>query len=183
MNSSRLPRTPSDWAERSANRLSYATLGLTVVVCLGAVAAALYSQHVKDMQPCPWCILQRVIFLAVGSIALLALLLRLLLHPYRALVDGVAAGFQLLLALSGAAAALYQNQVAAKLPSCDLTLADRLITGLGLDAWQPEVFEVRASCADAAVKLFGLAYELWSMLLFLALAGLALRWLVRSLTR
>lgn len=81
----------------------------------------------------------------------------------------------LLLALAGTAAALYQHFVAAKLPSCDLTLADRIISGLGLDAWQPEVFEVRASCAEAAVSLLGVPFELWSAALFVLLGAAAVR--------
>jgi protein dithiol:quinone oxidoreductase len=78
-----------------------------------------------------------------------------------------------LLGLFGVAAALYQNLVAAHLPSCDMTLADRIISGLGVDALAPELFEVRASCADAAVKLMGVPYELWSCLLFVMVAATA----------
>jgi disulfide bond formation protein DsbB len=36
------------------------------------------------------------------------------------------------------------------------------------------VFEARASCADAAVSLFGLPYEFWSAALFAAIGAAAL---------
>ena len=36
-------------------------------VCFAAVAAALVSQYAFDMQPCPWCILQRLIFVVSGT--------------------------------------------------------------------------------------------------------------------
>jgi len=39
-------------------------------VALVAVAAALVSQHALDMQPCPWCVLQRLIFVAIALVAL-----------------------------------------------------------------------------------------------------------------
>ena len=39
----------------------------------------------------------------------------------------------MLLALSGIAAALWQHFVAAKSASCNLTLADKIISGLRLD--------------------------------------------------
>ena len=42
----------------------------------GAVGAALVSQHVFDMQPCPWCVLQRLIFVAIGAFAVLGLVWR-----------------------------------------------------------------------------------------------------------
>jgi len=54
-----------------------------------------------------------------------------------------------------------------------LTLADKVISATGLDTRFPEVFEVRASCADAAVDLAGVPFEFWSLALF-ALAGVVL---------
>ena len=73
---------------------------------------------------------------------------------------------------SGIAAALWQHFVAARTNSCALTLADKVISGLGLDTRWPEVFEVRASCADAAVNLLGVPFAFWSLALFAALARL-----------
>lgn len=149
---------------------------LVALACLASVGGALVAQHRFGMEPCPWCILQRILFLAIAVVALLAAALpggglgRLSSVLSALLVAG--------LGVAGGAAALYQNLVAAKLPSCDMTLADRIVTGLGLDAWQPDVFEVRSSCADAAVSLLGIPFELWSCGLFalitLIAAGLAL---------
>lgn len=72
-------------------------------------------------------------------------------------------------AASGAAAALWQHFVAAKSNSCAFTLADKIISFTGLDQRLPEWFEVRASCADAAVDLLGMPFEFWSLALFAAL--------------
>ena len=41
-------------------------LMLVAVLAYGAVAAAVVSQFHFNMQPCPWCTLQRFIFLVVG---------------------------------------------------------------------------------------------------------------------
>ena len=49
---------------------------------------------------------------------------------------------------------------------------------LGLDSLWPDVFSARASCADAAVSLLGISYDLLSLALFLAV-GLALLTLLR----
>ena len=78
-----------------------------------------------------------------------------------------------LLALCGIAAALWQQFVAAKSASCNLTLADRIMTATRLDTLLPSVFEARASCADAAVDLLGVPYAIWAALAF-ALCGIAL---------
>ena len=40
-------------------------LGAIAVLCIVAVAVALVSQHAFDLQPCPWCVLQRAIFLVI----------------------------------------------------------------------------------------------------------------------
>ena len=40
---------------------------------LAAVVVALVTQHVFDMQPCPWCVLQRLIFVLIALVALVGL--------------------------------------------------------------------------------------------------------------
>jgi disulfide bond formation protein DsbB len=56
-----------------------------------------------------------------------------------------------------------------------MTLADRIVRGAGLDELWPEAFSATASCADAAVNLFGVPYEFYSLALFglLAIGALA----------
>ncbi|MFT3955961.1 MAG: disulfide bond formation protein B [Piscinibacter sp.] len=140
------------------------------LLCIAAVGAALFTQYMWEMQPCPWCILQRVIFLLIALLLLLGAFL-----PGRFAFVGLA----VLAAMSGIAAALYQHFVAAKSTSCNLTLADKIVSGIGLDKLLPPVFEVRASCADAAVDLLGLPYEFWSLGLFVVIAATAV-WALRS---
>jgi disulfide bond formation protein DsbB len=140
----------------------FAVVGLA---SLGAVGAALVSQHVFGMQPCPWCVLQRVIFLAIAIACIAGLVWR------SAAGRTVAASFAIVLAVSGVAAALWQHFQAAASASCNLTIADKIVSGwLGLDSLWPDVFSPRASCADAAVNLLGVPYEFWSLALFVLLA-------------
>ncbi len=152
---------------------SPAMLLAAFVVSLAAVGAALVSQHVYDMQPCPWCVLQRVIFVAIALATLPGLIVR---QPWARRTSG---GLMLLLAVGGMAAALWQHFVAASSTSCNLTLADRIVSTLGLDSLWPEVFAAYASCADAAVKLLGVSYEFYSLALYALLAFLALQVLRR----
>jgi disulfide bond formation protein DsbB len=144
-----------------------ALFAFVAVASFAAVAAALVSQHAYGMEPCPWCVLQRLVFIVMGVFALLGLAWR-----DRA-GSRIAATFTLLLAASGLASALWQHLVAAKSASCNLTLADRIVSGLQLDSLLPDVFMARASCADAAVNLFGVPYAFWAAALF-TLCGIAM---------
>jgi disulfide bond formation protein DsbB len=137
-----------------------------------AVAAALYTQRVLDMQPCPWCVLQRALFLAIAVAALPGLL------AGTRLASWLSGALVTLLALCGMAAALWQHFVAAASASCAMTLADRVVRGLGLDELWPEGFSATASCADAATKLLGVPYEFYSLALFTGLTVLGV-WILR----
>jgi protein dithiol:quinone oxidoreductase len=144
-------------------------LASTALLSLAAVGMALVSQHAFGMEPCPWCVLQRVVFVAIA----LACGLGLLWNSQAG--RRVSAALVLALSASGIAAALWQHFVAAASNSCNLTFADRIISSLSLDSLLPDVFSPRASCADAAVNLLGLPYEFWSLALFALLAAAAVK--------
>lgn len=137
-----------------------------------AVGAALISQHVFGMWPCAWCILQRLLFIVIGSLAVIGLLV-----PSATLKKGVLA-LTALTSIAGIAAAWHQKTVAALLFSCDQTLADRIMVGSGLEAAAPWLFGIYATCMDAAVSVLGLDFAIWSLLLFLALCVISVVGLV-----
>ena len=157
-------------------RTTMLRLGIALVG-VGAMAAAWVSQHWYDMQPCPWCVLQRAIFGALALVA--ALSLPLAKWPWARLALDVSG---LALALSGGAAACWQHFKAAAQASCNLTLADKIVSAFQLDTLWPGMFSATASCADAAIDLFGLPYEYWSLALFTLLAAtwVGLIWMRRA---
>ncbi len=134
--------------------------GATASIGVAALGAAMVSQYVYGIQPCAWCVLQRLIFCCITVAAVIGLLWRA--RPGQMLAAGLASA----LAFAGMAAALYQHFVAVPANSCNLSLAERIISALGLDETLPQVFMALASCADAAVKLLGVPYEFWSLALF-----------------
>lgn len=140
-------------------------LTLASAACFAAVGAALVCQHLFGMLPCPWCILQRLVFVCLGAACLGAATCKPGLTRAFLLSCGV------VLAISGIASALWQHFQAAASSSCNLTLADKVLSKwLHLSELIPFVFEPRASCADAQVKLLGVPYEFWSLALFTVLA-------------
>ncbi len=50
------------------------TFGLVSLFCFGCLGFALYSQYFQGAEPCPLCIVQRIIYLIIGVIALIGLL-------------------------------------------------------------------------------------------------------------
>ncbi len=156
--------TADDWVE-TLERPYAKYLLWTGLAAFAAVALAVGLQIYADMQPCAWCTLQRLLFLIVGAGSLIAW--SMADSPRAARVVSLV---PLLGALSGLAAALYQHFVAAETASCDLTLADKVINGLGLDRQLPWMFEARAMCDEANVPLLGLPFAIWSAILFAMLA-------------
>jgi len=151
---------------------------LVLITSLGALIAALFSQHVLGMLPCAWCILQRALFLLIAGWALIGFLgasFRFWRQLNWTLV--------LVTAATGIATAWHQLTVAAKAFSCDQTLADRIISSTGLDAAIPWFFGIYATCLDASVKVFGLDFAAWALGLFMLYALYALVMLVLSVRR
>ena len=151
-----------------------ALLGAVAFLSVAAVAAALVSQHVFGMEPCPWCTLQRLIFVVIALACVIGLVWR---QVAGRVVAAVLVG---VLSLCGVASALWLHFVASKSQSCNLTLADRIIVALKLDTLIPDVFSPRASCADAAIDLFGVPYTFWSLALFAIFAVVAAKVLANS---
>jgi len=151
------------WNDRNTARLLWGM----AAACAVALALALLAQYVWDMRPCPWCVLQRAIFVLIGVLCAVAAAVR-----SRAVRVPLAA-LSMLLALAGIAAAVWQHNVAAQSVSCNLTFADKVVSGLQLDALLPSVFSATASCAEAAVSVLGVPFAYWSLALFVVLAVLA----------
>ncbi|MBD9428599.1 disulfide bond formation protein B [Achromobacter sp. ACM03] len=143
-------------------------LRLIALFCFGAVGLALVSQHVFDMPPCAWCVMQRLIYQVIGVIALVGGF-----GGGRALTR-LCGALTALLSLGGIAAAWYQYSVAANMLSCDQTFADRFMTGIGLESAVPWLFGIYATCMDAKVPVLGIEYALWSLALFVIIFFMAL---------
>ena len=137
-------------------------------LCLAGIGIALLSQYAFDMQPCAWCVFQRLIYLVLALVAAVGAL------SQGFVVRLLCAMLSLSLTLTGILAAWYQAQVASQSFSCAQTLADLLMTQTGLETAMPALFGIYASCMDARIKLFGLEYAYWSLMLFAMLSVLVI---------
>jgi disulfide bond formation protein DsbB len=140
------------------------------LLAIGGVLLALYLQHGKSMYPCSWCVFQRLQYLVLAVLALVAWALR-----GRGGASRLFSGLALLMALGGIVAAMYQQLVAADDLSCALSLADRVVTGLHLDTLAPWLFQATAMCNEANLPMLGIPFAIWSAMLF-GLLSLLLAW-------
>ena len=152
------------------SKLPARALAAMAVASFAGVAVALIAQHQFGVKPCPWCVLQRGIFLLIGTFSLLGWLVRAQRTLRQAALVAV-----LLLCVAGVTAAVFQHEVASQSATCAMGLADKIVTALGLEELWPSVFMITANCAEAAAyRLVGLPYEVWSGLLFAGLAALGI---------
>ena len=132
------------------------------LACFGMVSYALYVQHVDFLDPCPLCVLQRVAFICIGSIAVVAAL-----HgpgPAGRLFYGV-----LLLIASGTGMAIagrhlwLQSLPADQVPDCGMGLNYMLDTMPFLDVLR-EVFYGSGECAEVIWQFLGLSMPGWTFI-------------------
>jgi len=141
---------------------------LISLLCLLAVSIALISQHYFNMQPCAWCVTQRLIYIFIALVSAV-----LATWSFRRTLASVGSAIIVGFSFTGIAAAWYQENFAAKNFSCAQSFADQLIVKSGLDEALPWLFGIFASCADARITLFGVEYATWSLLLFSLIGSLA----------
>ena len=155
-------------------RLGYA---LGFLVCAGLIGFAFYLQYYEYQDPCPLCLLQRIVFIALMVLFLLAAA-----HgPGRIGAMGHGA-LQFVTASLGAAIATrhvwLQHLPADQVPECGPSLEFTLRKYPLFQAFE-KVFGGTGQCSEVGWKFLGLSIAGWSLVWFviLALFALYLAWL------
>ncbi|MBI2277399.1 MAG: disulfide bond formation protein B [Dechloromonas sp.] len=147
-------------------RAWFATLSLG---CFGLVAVGMELQNLLRLAPCPMCIFQRVLYLVIGSLALLGFLLPVARLAWAGLIG--------LLALLGVGVAAYQTwmqafpSLATECGYADPNLMERLVDWLGMQ-W-PSLFLATGFCASRDWVFLGMSMANWSLLIFIGIVGYA----------
>ncbi|MBM4180374.1 MAG: disulfide bond formation protein B [Betaproteobacteria bacterium] len=153
------------------------------LVAAGAFALAAASLLLSawlDLHPCHLCIFQRLLYMLLALLGLLA--------AWKAgtRLGMLAGGLVLATAAAGAATAAYQSwlqmQPAGSI-SCmagEPGLIERLVEWLG-QLW-PTLFLATGFCEDTELMVLGLSLANWSLILFLACLGAA-AWALRQTAR
>ena len=139
------------------------------IIPLALIAYALYLQHVQDMQPCPLCVIQRYVFLAVALIGFIFAAL-----PRGATRAG--AGLGALAALSGAGVAGWHLWVKAHPTiSCGIDPLETSLNRIPTAELMPFLFKADGLCATEYAPILGLSIPQWSLIWFVILALILLR--------
>jgi disulfide bond formation protein DsbB len=139
-----------------------------LVGCIVILAYAVYLQYWKGLDPCPWCIVQRVGFLLVALIALVAALQRPWSFGIR--VWSVLGG---LVALGGAGTAVYHLWLQSdpkRAAACAGSALERLLDDSRIGDWVPPLLQYGGTCEAKPWSLLGLSVPQWSLVCFVALA-------------
>ncbi|OIR01924.1 disulfide bond formation protein B [mine drainage metagenome] len=140
-------------------------IGALIVAIL--FCSALYLQYVLHQDPCPLCMVQRVIFIAIGALFFIAALLNA--GPIASRIYSILIAF---LALGGVAAAsrhiwiqhLPKDQVPACGPGLDFMLKHFPMS----DVWQ-ELMHGSGECAAKGWTFLTLGIPEWSLVWFVLL--------------
>ena len=141
-------------------------------ISFALIAVALYLQHIMEMRPCPLCVIQRYMFLAIGVCTLVA-----------AISGKVREGT--ILALLAAFGGLYTvgkhlYVIANPGFSCGIDPMETFLNKIPSAEYLPWLFRADGLCSGAVDKVLGLAIPQWSALWFVALTGLLIWVLVRQ---
>ncbi|MFL6674449.1 MAG: disulfide bond formation protein B [Massilia sp.] len=147
---------------------------IVAAICFALVGAALYLQHVKDMLPCPLCVIQRYLFLAVGVCALVGAL---------AGKPKLGAGVALLGAVGGLGVVGKHLYVLAHPGfSCGIDPMETALNKIPTATMMPWLFRADGLCENATDTLFGLSVPQWSAVWFVLLA-VTLVWVLARRSR
>jgi len=151
------------------------SLLLSIAVgAFGLIGVALYLQHGLDMLPCPLCVIQRYLFIAIGVFALIG--------AYTSKPKAFA-GLGLLAALGGLATAGKHLWVLAHPGlSCGIDPMETFLNKIPSATYLPFLFKADGLCEDALAPWFGLSIPQWSFLWF-GLFSLSLAWLLIRRTK
>jgi disulfide bond formation protein DsbB len=138
--------------------------------CAGLLTYAIYLQLIKNLLPCPLCVVQRVAYWVAGIAALAAFL-----QGPQAFGRKVSGAFIVIASAAGAAVALRQAWLV-RYPEgfeCGISPEEEFLNALPLARWWPDMFEANGDCADVTWKFIGLTLPDWSAIFFILIAILA----------
>ncbi len=140
------------------------------VGCFVGLAIALnYLQAKLGQLPCPMCVIQRIIFIILAIIALIAAA-----HRPRGVGRRVYDALLALFALAGIGESGWQVWLTyhPQLAECGISAEEKFLNALPIAQWWPSMFEANGDCASVTWTLFGLSVPELSLIAFVVMLAL-----------
>ena len=138
------------------------------IACTGLLGFGLYLEHGVGLEPCPLCVLQRIAYIVVGLVALVAAI-----HgPVRSF-KYIYSGLILITALAGAGIAgrqiWLQHLPPDQVPECGPGY-DYLMEVFPLDEAIDMIFTGSGECAEIHWTFIGMSIAEWSFVMFVLIS-------------
>ena len=141
------------------------------LTCFALIGTAMYLQHVKEMLPCPRCVIQRYAFIVGGALALVGAFMS---RPK------LWTGLSLLAMLFGAFnAAQLIYVISNPSVSCGIDPVETMLNKIPTATYMPWLFRADGMCEAAGESFVGLPIPYWSLVWFAILSASLLFVLVR----
>lgn len=154
---------------RLPSRLVFAAV---FVACAGLIGFGLVLQHVKELEPCPMCILQRYAFVAIGTVALVAAI-----HGPVGVGVKVYSFLLAAFAVAGGSVSVRQSLLqrfpAPEPANCMAGDLDFLLGNFPLAQALPKIFAGTGDCAKVEWSLLGLSIAEWAFVWFALIVATA----------
>ena len=145
---------------------------LIAVACAGLIGTAYYMEYVLFLDPCPLCMVQRILVLLVGVLCFIAFIH----NPKHRGQIRYAAGVLVVSILGAAAAGRHvwlQNLPSERIPECfpgiEFILANHpIMESLRI------IFGGTGECAEIMWTLLGISIPGWTLIAFVAFCGTAI---------
>ncbi|MFP6807773.1 MAG: disulfide bond formation protein B [Pseudomonadales bacterium] len=156
---------------------SRALYGLVFFGCTFLMGAALFMEHQMGLEPCPLCILQRVMVIATAFIALLAAI-----HNPQISGIKIYGGFMAISAALGGGVSMRQLWLQSlpenEIPACGASL-DYLLDVFPLTDVLSMVLSGDGTCAEVVLTFLGLSIPGWTLVGFIALVAIGVFQIIR----
>ena len=148
---------------------------LPFLLCAGLIAYALYVEYVLYLIPCNLCILQRVVYITIGILFLIAAP-KPTLYWGRKVIGVLAAVVSAIgIAISGRHVWM-QGLPADKVPDCGPSLQMMMDSSPLWDVLKT-VLSGSGNCADIQWQFLGMSMPTWSLIMFIGLFIFTVIWI------
>jgi len=148
---------------------------LPFLLCAGLIAYALYVEYVDYLMPCNLCILQRVVYITIGILFLVAAF-KPTLNWGRKVIGVLALIVSAIGIVISGRHVWMQGLPADQVPDCGPSL-QMMMDSTPLWDVLKTVLSGSGNCADVQWQLFGLSMPTWSLIMFIGLFLFSLIWM------